>query len=115
PATAIVFRGDYRAVGPDHKDRLLVRKLCHSAGLTEIPLGAVARPVTDGSWVKDLAVHHHVASFLRNKKSVAIADLHIRRRVFPSLHIRRNMHHQAADWGASLQLNECCFCLTDGG
>src|SRR5436309_8022594 len=115
PTTAVVFRGDYRAVGADHKDSLLVRKLRDSASLAEIPLGTAARTETDGCRVEDLAVHHHVASFLRNKKSVAIADLHIRRRVLPSLHIRRNMHHQAADWGASLQLNECCSGLTDGG
>src|SRR6266853_3998234 len=25
------------------------------------------------------------------------------------------MHHNASDWGASLQLSECCFCLSDGG
>src|SRR2546430_2261681 len=113
PTTAVVFRGDYRAVGAGHKDRLLIRKLRDSASLAEIPLGAAARTETDGCRVEDLAIHHHVAGFLGNEKSVAIADLHISRGVFPSLYFRRDMHHDAADWRASLQLSECGLCLPD--
>src|SRR5882762_7519564 len=113
PTSAVVFRGEHRPVGANHEGGFFVRKLCYPTGLAEIPFGAMARPVTDGCRVEDLAVNHHIAGFLRNEKYVAIADLHICSRVLPVLHIRRDMHYHPPDWSARLQLSECCFCLPD--
>src|SRR5262252_9456810 len=93
----IVARRNHAAVGAKHEGRFFVGERSQTAGLRQIPMGTFARAETDGSGMKDLAVHHDVSGGSWNNQRISVLHDDIDGSVFPLLNSTVKVDDDTAD------------------
>src|SRR5260370_6829254 len=84
------------SVGPYNENVFFVGCAGRTAGLTQIPTGALAAAVGYPGRAIDLACYHDEVRLLGNQQRVTWPDFHVDGRVFPFLNRRAYMDQQSA-------------------